>query len=440
MKMLLALLTAGLLAPCASADETGSRDSLALDLSGWVSLALRSSPDLVSARATVRTSEAALTASRSFLWPSLTFSASAGHEWTSAPMGGYGTGSGETDFDSYSSSLRLSQELLSSGGDSWLGLYASRHRLAASREDYRQAELDVVMEVVEGYYSFVEAEQLLESAHRTLQRSGRQLEKTEHLYDLGAATTLELTQARVRESSDRLTAAQRRQALSTAYYDLCEAAGVEPDGRYTVQSEAVLQPLSEETVQSISLVLEENPSLLAQLQRLSSAEDELSASRRSYWPSIGASGSWSWNSSELDLGDVPEEDSWSVSLNLTWNIFDGWLRESGINSARAEVLRSRANLESLRRSLRTGLASAYESLVYSVRSYRLAELSLEQAKKQLELSQTSYDLGALSLLDLLEAQEGLSDAEASMVSARIGCLEAEARLWVLMGRMPRLGE
>ncbi|MBD3369146.1 hypothetical protein GF402_02135 [Candidatus Fermentibacteria bacterium] len=440
MKVLLFLFALGFLVTGVSGEETDSGDSLALDLSGWVSLALRSSPDLVSARASVNTSEAALTASRSFMWPSLTFSASAGHEWTSSSLGEYEVGSGQTDYDSYSSSLLLSQELLSSGGSSWMDLYASRHRLQASRQDYRQTELDVVLEVVESYYSFVEARELLESSRRTLRRSSSQLEKTEHLYDLGAATTLEITQARVRESSDRLDVAQRRQALSTAYYDLCEAAGVEPDGSYAVRAEEVFQPLTEEDVQSIPLVLDGNPSLVAQSERLFSTEDELSASKRSYWPSLNARGRWSWSSTEFDLGGVPEEDSWSVSLNLTWSIFDGWLRESNINSARASVLQSRASLESLRRSLRTGLESAYENLLYSIRSYELAELSLEQARKQLELSQTSYDLGALSLLDLLEAQEGLSDAEASVVSARISCLKAEAGLWVLMGRMPRLGE
>jgi outer membrane protein len=125
---------------------------------------------------------------------------------------------------------------------------------------------------------------------------------------------------------------------------------------------------------------------------------------------------------------------------LSWPIFDGWLRESRIHSASATVLSSESSLRAQANQISTSVAEAKNALLTSVESYDLARLSLEYACRQLDLSQMNYELGGLSLLDLLQAQASLAEAEASVVSARVDCLKAEARLCVLAGRSPRLGE
>jgi outer membrane protein TolC len=412
-------------------------DSLAMDLSGWVSTALEESPDMASSRASVDIAEAGLLGSRSFLWPDLGLSASAGHTWASP---GDLPGATDQDYSTYSYTLTLSQELLGQGGASWLDLSASRHALAAARATHREQVLEKVMDVISAYYAVVEARELLESARRAHHRSSGRLQRTRALYEVGGATSLELTQAEVSESGDRLAVARRRQGLTAAYYDLYGAAGIDPDGRYSVNFDAVLEPLTEEEALSVELDYSDNPALVASEMEARESSASLSARKRSYWPTISARGSWSWSDDEPEPAEIPDNDSWSVSLNLSWSIFDGWLRESSIRTARASHLRSRATLESVESSLATATASAREQLLNSIESYRIALMAREHADRQLELSARSYEMGATSLLDLLDAQQQLAEAEASVVSSRRECLVQEAQLLVLLGRMPRLGE
>lgn len=431
------LLAATLFASQGPAPSAEAGDSLALDLSGWVSLALEESPDIVSSRAYVDIAEAGVLGSRAFLWPSLSLSAAAGHTWSG---GGAMAGGLEDDYASYSYSMTASQEILGNGGASWLELSASRHSLTAARADHREQVLAKVMEVLTAYYTVMESRGLLESARRAHRRSAEQLARTEALYDVGGATSLELTQAQVGESRDRLTVTQRRQALTAAYYDLYEAAGLEPDGRYAANPDAVLQPLTVAEAEQLALDWSNNPGLVSAEMSVRESSASLSASRRRYWPTLSASGSWSWSDDEADLGDIADHDSWNVSLNLSWPIFDGWLRESSIQTARGQYLRSMAALEGTRRSLATGTASARDQLLASVESYRIAGMARDHAARQLDLSSRSYAMGSLSLLDLLDAQRELAEAEASVVSARRECLVQEARLLVLLGQTPRLGE
>ncbi|MBD3278582.1 MAG: hypothetical protein GF388_09795, partial [Candidatus Aegiribacteria sp.] len=319
-------------------------DTLSLDLSGWVTLALNNSPDMDISSADLLSAEASLRSTRSFLWPTLSFGSSASHSWSSVPdmTGGYSN----TDNSSYSMSASVSQELLASGGSSWLRLSGSSNSLEAARLDQRQTRLDLTMEVIEAYYGVVEAIGLRRSAERALERSGEQLSRTRQLYEIGGATNLELIQSEVQMSTDSLTLLQREQAVANAYVGLYRTAGV-PGTSYRVNTSAVLNPVSVSTARGYTTDLSENFNIKASERRVMSAEYSYRANSRSYWPSLSASGSWSWNNDELVFDDFSNEDSWQVSLSLQWTLFDGFNREGMIQSARASLLRQQASHEAL---------------------------------------------------------------------------------------------
>lgn len=421
-------------------ETDGDVEEVELDLSGWVSLAMDASPDLESAEADLALAVEGRRTARSSLLPSLRFSAAGGRTWSTLSVSG--SDPRVVGNDSYSASLTLTQSILESGGSDWLELSARDHAVAAAEEDYRAAVLDLELSVLESFYGVVEAAELLRSSERALERSTRRLERVEALYGLGGATTLEFLQASVQESRDRLAVSQRRQALRTAYYQLYEAAGIAPRGRirYLVDTDAVLTPVSARTAAELRLDLSDNTQLNSARERLEQSRLSWRADRRGYWPSLSVSGGYSWQDDELDLEGWGDEDSWNVMVSLNWTIFDGWLRESRIASSRASCLRSASELESLENSLEASAVSLRESLMGSIESYELARLSLELARETYELSSRSYELGATGLLDLLDSQADLASAEADVISTLTDCLTAEARLMVLLGRHPRLGE
>ncbi len=412
-------------------------DSLPLDLSGWVRVAMENSPSITISSADLMSSSASVTSSESFLWPRLTFSSSAGHSWSSTPdmSGGYT----DTDKESWSMSASISQELLASGGSSWLRLSGSRHSLSASEFDMDQARLDLTMDVVEAYYGVIEDIQLLASSRRALDRSSEQLRRTEALYEIGGATNLELIQAEVQQSTDNLTLLRKDQAVSNSYTALYQTAGVIGTG-YTVNTNAVLQPVSIETAMNYSLDMSGSNTIASSIERTAAVEYSYEASRRAYWPSLNAGGSWNWSNDELDFEDFSNRDSWQASVTLSWTLFDGFSRESIIQSSRASVLRQQASHEALMNSIESLIKTSHNNLISSIMSWELSLEVLNQADEKLRLSMMSYDLGSISLLDLLDAQSNVTQAEASVESSRVSCLITEARLLVLLGRTPRIGE
>ncbi|MEN8209028.1 MAG: TolC family protein, partial [Candidatus Fermentibacteria bacterium] len=373
----------------------------------------------------------------SFLWPRLTFSSSAGHSWSSVPdmSGGYT----DTDNASWSMSASISQELLASGGSSWLRLSGSRHSLDASEFDMDQTRLDLTMNIVESYYGVIENLRLLDSSRRAVDRSTEQLRRTEALYEIGGATNLELIQAEVQQSTDNLALLRREQAVSNSYTALYRTAGV-IGTEYAVNTNAVLQPVSISTALDYSLDMSANNTIASSAERTAAAEYSYEANKRSYWPSLNAGGSWNWSNDELDFEDFSNRDSWQASITLSWTLFDGFNRESIIQSSRASVLRQQASHEALMNSIQSSILTSHNNLISSIRSWELSLEVLNQASEKLRLSRMSYDLGSIPLLELLDAQSNVTSAEASVESSRVACLIAEARLLVLLGRSPRTGE
>ncbi|HPF31763.1 MAG TPA: TolC family protein [Candidatus Sabulitectum sp.] len=411
-----------------------------MDLSEWVSAALSSSPEIRSSEASVISARAFLTGDQAFLYPSLTASAGVTRAWSNSPLPDEGSVRSETD--SWSAGLSLSQEILRSGGQNWLYRNASRLEFAAAEADHEGAVLQVTLDVVYAYYDVIEAIKLRQAAENSLERTRGQLARTQALYDMGAVTTLELLQVQVQESEDRLLAGRREQALQTAYGNLYIAAGADLSGPVMlVDTNAVLEPLPMESVALIPGDHSQNQSLRAARFRQEASGIRADAAGRSYWPTLRASAGWNWNDDTLDdIDRMFDSHGYNVGLSLSWTVFDGFLRESQIKSSRAAEISSQASLESLEDQLASTERTLRTTLELDVRYYRDSMLALERAQEQYRLSSMSYDMGAISLLDLLDAQSDLASAEANLAGARVAALKTEASLMVLLGNPPRLGE
>ncbi len=271
--------------------------------------------------------------------------------------------------------------------------------------------------MVNSYYDVLEAMELKRAAEDSRERSQRQLQRTENQYEMGAVTTLELLQVQVQESNDRLLVSRREQSLLAALDGLYTASGVDLHGNPPgIDPGAVVEPLPLSAVSGISLDISSSPSLRAALLGSRASEIRSEAAERSYWPSLRASAGWSWNDGTLDDVDrMFDSDAYSIGMSLSWNIFDGFLRESRIKSARAAALGSEASLESLRNNLEAGVRTLRDLLLIDLQYYHDSLLALELAQERYRLSAMSYEMGSLSLIDLLEAQSDLSASEANLV-------------------------
>ncbi|MFW5844248.1 MAG: TolC family protein, partial [Spirochaetota bacterium] len=148
-------------------------------------------------------------------------------------------------------------------------------------------------------------------------------------------------------------------------------------------------------------------------------------------PTLTLSAGWNPTLADPFNPDNTVNDGWvdrgSVGITLSLGL-DDYLPFSASSVA---VQAGRRSAESLRLQRQDALESArneVDSLLRSLESSRVAlesiELSLELATEVYTLTEEAYDEGAVSFVELLEAEEDLRDARSSLLSEQYRHLAA----------------
>lgn len=177
------------------------------------------------------------------------------------------------------------------------------------------------------------------------------------------------------------------------------------------------------------------------------AHKQVLASKAAWLPNLQLSADWTRNErtdydqqmfDELTGDVIGEEDvtvtqtfkSATAQSNLV--VFDGFSRIAGMKAARATLRSSEAALEQQTELLVQNVSVAYYNLMRAKRQVDVALESEDLAKKELERSQTYFDLGIATKSDVLQARVRYEQTRLESVRARNARAQAFVDLTHLM--------
>jgi outer membrane protein TolC len=123
-----------------------------------------------------------------------------------------------------------------------------------------------------------------------------------------------------------------------------------------------------------------------------------------------------------------------VAVTVSVPIWNGGQRELAVARARAERDVARAERGERERGAGEAVAQAYHGYATARAGIELALVGVGVAAESFRVQRVRYREGATTILDLLEAQVALTEAEAALVQARHATRLALARLEALLGR------
>jgi outer membrane protein TolC len=124
----------------------------------------------------------------------------------------------------------------------------------------------------------------------------------------------------------------------------------------------------------------------------------------------------------------------SLTLTVSFPLWDNGQRELAVSQARVSRDVARAVREDMDRAVLHDVTAAYDAYVTARATYVLAVQGLAVARENFRVQDARYRSGATTILDILDAQLGLSEAEAALVQARYGTRLALAGLEAILGR------
>jgi len=169
----------------------------------------------------------------------------------------------------------------------------------------------------------------------------------------------------------------------------------------------------------------------AQQAQVEAAEDQVSASWARLAPQLSANGS-------AFASDVPyptgETEGWRATVDLSWPIFDGGLREARRRQARAQLATARSAAEAQRLAVVQEVADGVRDLAVARERLRLAETQRKLASDASESARRSFEAGVASSLDVIDANDRLYQADVGLADGKARVAQAAVALERALGR------
>ncbi len=281
------------------------------------------------------------------------------------------------------------------------------------------------------YYAVLAAAELDRVARDRLRRAREQLGVARARVSSGAAVSTDSLNLRLEMTRALVAQLQQQSTLRVARLELGRRIGAAGpvDAAPLDTTPAPELPIS--LADAISQAAVQGPSY-----RIAAADERAaSATFRSRLGAYLPRATLSWTGVGFDNKFVPSGAKFTqLSLGISFPLWDNGRRELALSQARASRDVARAVRQDMDRAVQHDVSAAYDAYVTTRATADLALQGLAVARESFRVQQTRYSSGATTILDLLDAEVNLSQAEADLVQARYGTRLALAGLESILGK------
>lgn len=258
----------------------------------------------------------------------------------------------------------------------------------------REVEINLsnlALSIEEAYYSVLRAEQALQLAQSGAERAKKQLEDIQIRFSLGMVAEIDLLQAQLEAEQAEQEINNASRDLELAWQNLNSLIAVEPDTRFELTSSLSFSPVEIDFEKSLNYALSHRLEIQQAEDNLKLAEKKVEVSNTPYTPLL-----------DKEAAQLEKEQR-SIQLAKT------------------------------RESIELEIREAYFTLKNAGEQVPLREKALQVAKENLNIAQARFENGAITTLDLLEAQYNLYQAEIAYLQSIYDYNVSLARFFTKLG-------
>ncbi len=189
--------------------------------------------------------------------------------------------------------------------------------------------------------------------------------------------------------------------------------------------------------QSVAIALDRRADYRAALASRNAEVCRVDAVRSGHWPTIALQGSyggrWGVGSTSGPSGADDFEDLGRVGIVIDLPLFRGGSVEARVRKATAVLRSAEEKLRKIRLKVGLDVETAVLNTRSSLQRVKTASGVIEQARESLRIEREKYDLGRGSIIDVLDAQSALLDAQTRQAKALAENNTAMAQLRLAKG-------
>lgn len=331
--------------------------------------------------------------------------------------------------NSHSNSITASLPLFTGGElQGQIGQAKANYRSMLSAEE--QAYNEMKETATTGYFNMLNATNMKALRQESVDRLQAHLDNVIAQYNVGI-----VARADVLRSEVELANAQQNYITASNEYDVAEATlnniiGTPLNTTLKLKDSLQYVPYDNDMAYCLAYSEQHRPELKQAEYGVDAAEAALVVARSGHMPKVYASASNSW-ASESWPGDDNEE--WQVGVTASMNIFDSGVTWSKIHAAQEALVQAKESQRQIKDAVELEVRTDYLSMREAEKRISSAQVAVASAEEDYHIAVVRYQAGVGTNIDVMDAQEALTQAKTNYYQALYNYNTSKAALNTSMG-------
>ncbi len=405
--------------------------TLELDLDETIQRALLTNPNVKIAEYNRKAAKADYSAAKSSRGISISLNHSTGR-------GGYadnqffeGVNIGKQIGNSHNNSVTATLPIFTGGElQGQIGQAKANYRSMLSAEE--QAYIEMKETATSGYFTMLDAGNMKTLRQESVDRLQAHLDNVIAQYNVGI-----VARADVLRSEVELANAKQDYITAANQYDVAEATlnniiGTPLGTTLVLKDSLQYVPYDNDMAYCLAYSEEHRPELKQAEYGVDAAEAALVVARSGHMPKISASASNYWGGDGSNWpGD--DDENWSVGLTASMNIFDSGVTWSKIHAAQENLAKAKETQRQIKDAVELEVRTDYLNMREAEKRITTTQVAVASAEEDYHIAVVRYQAGVGTNIDVMDAQEALTQAKTNYYQALYNYNTSKAALNTSMG-------
>jgi outer membrane protein len=317
------------------------------------------------------------------------------------------------------------------GGKLTAAVRAARVTKEQALAQYQSTLSDTLLSVRLAYYDILLAAELITVNEASVNLLQKELDDQQHRYDAGTVPHFNVLRAKVSVANARPPLIQAQNNYRIAKNNLSNLLGYDLPREIwdniplNLTDGLDAAPYSINLPEALQQALEKRPELLAlrktsELQKLG-----ITDASSGYQPTLSVFAGYNWVNQQFNDSATATSppglnqylDGWNVGAEVNWDIFDGLLTHGKVVQAKALYAKSNTAVDEEVRNIELEVRTAYSDFLEAKEVLESQKTVREEAEESLREANARADAGTGTQLDVLDAENSLTQARSTQVQA-----------------------
>ena len=282
---------------------------------------------------------------------------------------------------------------------------------------------NLILRTCTAYFNVLEAQDILEFKKANRDALKRRYDESNQKFAVGLIANTDVQEAKAAFDLATAQVIIAENNLANRFENLRQITGIDHKNLAALDISRFSTPgVKNDAKYWMNTAEENNIDLQAKMLEKEIAKDQISLAQTGHEPTLDLYGQLGSQYTDYKENNLAKEDgtinSGVIGLELNLPLYTGGAVSSKVEQAKLNYVAAGEALENAHRTVQTALYSQYNNINASIGTVAAYAQTVTSAQSALDATESGYDVGTRTIVDVLDATDKLYNAKSNLASAR----------------------